>query len=208
MLELGVRVTYEVLGGGRVLHRDVSIDPYVQNFIEITRGAMNWNYIANLCRVPDGLVVQARIVHPRGLTSPMVILGIMGGEGVDAIGVVVGSQAGSKSIRRCNLVSQLKHTENVFTYKAVEDLGFDVVAGNIVWRVRRSFDNLSPNPVNIWESGVYASGNFSDPTTGDPLPVHVMIALDVRDTPITVEPGQRLIVTYEFIFPVPTGWSL
>ena len=208
MLWLEVVVTYEVVGAGRVVSRSVSVDPFVRNFREFLRGLMNPDYVAMFCRHTDGSSFQGRVRHPAGLGVSSGILDVMGGEGDHDVGIVVGSVQGSRDFNRCSLASRVDHEDDVFEYKAVEDLGFTTVGGNVVWRVRRAFDNLSTSPVNVWESGVYASMIVTDATVDSPLAGLVMVALDVRDTAFVVEAGQRLVVTYDFILGMPPGWSL
>jgi len=208
VLWLEVVVTYEVVGAGRVVSRSVSVDPFVRNFREFLRGLMNPGYVAMFCRHTDGSSFQGRVRHPAGLGVSSGILDVMGGEGDHDVGIVVGSVQGSRDFNRCSLASRVDHEDDVFEYKAVEDLGFTTVGGNVVWRVRRAFDNLSTSPVNVWESGVYASMIVTDATVDSPLAGLVMVALDVRDTAFVVEAGQRLVVTYDFILGMPPGWSL
>jgi hypothetical protein len=96
----------------------------------------------------------------------------------------------------------------VFEYGAVEDLGFDVVAGNRVWRFRRSFDNVGSSPVDIWESAVYSVLNYPRSAGTGYDSVVVMVALDVRDSAFRLEAGQRGVVTYEFTYFMPSGWTV
>lgn len=201
------RVVYEVYEGGRLLKREVSPDPFVRNWVEIVRGLLNPDYNAFLCNAVTGETFQARMLHPAGLTSPLVIMSVMGDRGVDGFGVVVGDVRGSTDFNRCGVASKIAHQANVFEYGAVEDLGFRVVAGNRVWQVRRTFDNVGTSPVDIWESAVYSVLNYprSDGTGFDSAVV--MVALDVRDSAFRLEAGQRGVVTYEFTYFMPSGWT-
>jgi hypothetical protein len=202
------RVIYEVYDGGRLVRREVSPDPFVRNWVEIVRGLFNPNYNAILCKVVYGEGFQARMLHPAGLTSPLAIMSVVADRGVDGYGIVVGNVKGSKDFERCNVVSKIDHRAGVFEYGVVEDLGFDVVAGNRVWRIRRTFDNVGTSPVDIWESAVYSVLNYprSDGTGFEGTVV--MIALDVRDTAFRLEAGQRGVVTYEFTYFMPSGWTI
>jgi hypothetical protein len=133
---------------------------------------------------------------------------VMAEEGMSDYGIVVGNARGSKDFGRYALVSAIVHQDKVFEYGAMEDLGFDVVAGNFVWRIRRTFDNVGTSPVDIWESAVYALFYHYRPD-GRPLEVAlIMIALDVRDTAFRLEAGQKGVVTYEFTYFVPSGWTV
>jgi hypothetical protein len=148
------------------------------------------------------------MLHPAGLTSPLVIMSVVADRGVDGYGIVVGDVKGLKDFNRCNVVSQIAHRANVFEYGVVEDLGFDIVAGNRVWRIRRTFDNAGTSPVDIWESAVYSVLNYPRPDgTGFESAV-VMVALDVRDSAFRLEAGQRGVVTYEFTYFMPSGWTV
>lgn len=202
------RVVYEVYDGSELVGREVSPDPFVRNWVEVVRGLFNPGYDAFLCNAVTGGTFQAKMMHPAGLASPLVFMSVMADRGVDGFGVVVGDVKGSKDFNRCDVASKIAHQDGVFEYGAVEDLGFDVVAGNRVWRVRRMFDNVGSSPVDIWESAVYSVLNYPRPAgTGYDSAV-VMVALDVRDTAFRLEAGQRGVVTYEFTYFMPSGWTV
>lgn len=202
------RVVYEVYDGSELVGREVSPDPFVRNWVEVVRGLFNPGYDAFLCNAVTGGTFQAKMMHPAGLASPLVFMSVMADRGVDGFGVVVGDVKGSKDFNRCDVASKIAHQDGVFEYGAVEDLGFDVVAGNRVWRVRRTFDNVGSSPVDIWESAVYSVLNYPRPAgTGYDSAV-VMVALDVRDTAFRLEAGQRGVVTYEFTYFMPSGWTV
>jgi hypothetical protein len=202
------RVIYEVYEGGRLVRREVSPDPFVRGWVEIVRGLLNPNYTALLCHAGTGEGFRARILHPAGLTSPLAIMSVMADRGMDGFGIVVGDVKGSKDFNRCNVVSRIAHRANVFEYGAMEDLGFDIVAGNRVWRIRRTFDNVGTSPVDIWESAVYSVLNYPRPDGTGFEGTVVMVALDVRDTAFRLEAGQRGVVTYEFTYFMPSGWTV
>jgi hypothetical protein len=202
------RVIYEVYDGGRLVRRDVSPDPFVRNWVEIVRGLLNFNYSATLCDASTGGTFQARLMHAGGLPSPVAIMNVMAGRGDDGYGIVVGDIKGGKDFSRCFVISKIAHRAGGFEYGAVEDLGFDVVAGNRVWRVRRTFDNVGTSPVDIWESAVYSILNYPRPDGAGIMGAVVMIALDVRDTAFRLEAGQRGVVTYEFTYFMPAGWTV
>jgi hypothetical protein len=202
------RVIYDVYEGGRLLKREVSPDPFVRNWVEVVRGLLNPDYVALLCHAMTGEGFQARIAHPTGLGSVMPVMDVRGGRGEHGIGVVVGNVRGSKDFNRCSVASRIDHQANVFEYGAVEDLGFDVVAGNRVWRVRRSFDNVGTSPVDIWESAIYSALFYVPPAGTGLVTGIVMVALDVRDSAFRLEAGQRGVVTYEFTYFMPSGWTV
>jgi hypothetical protein len=202
------RVVYEAYEGGRLVRRDVSPDPFVRNWVEIVRGLFNPDYDAMLCDVATGRSFRAKIWHPTNTGSPIPIMRIMYGRGEDIAGIVVGDTKGGKDFSRCFIISKIAHRANVFEYGAMEDLGFDVVAGNRVWRVRRTFDNTGTSPVDIWESAIYSSLVYVEPDTARLRTEIVMIALDVRDTAFRLEAGQRGVVMYEFTYFMPSGWTV
>jgi hypothetical protein len=202
------RAVYEVYDGGELVRREVSPDPFVRNWVEIVRGLFSRDYNAFLCDAGTGETFQAKIWHPAGLPSPIVIMNVMADRGMDDFGIVVGDVRGSKDFGRCTLASKKAHQANVFEYGAVEDLGFDVVAGNRVWRVRRTFDNVGSSPVDIWESAIYSILNYPIPDGSGVNGAFVMVALDVRDSAFRLEAGQRGVVTYEFTYFMPSGWTV
>ena len=202
------RVIYEVYEGGRLVRREVSPDPFVRNWVEIVRGLLNPDYNAILCSVEYGETFQAKIWHPTNTGSPIPIMQITYGRGVDVAGIVVGDVKGSKDFEKCSVASKIAHRDGVFEYGAMEDLGFDVVAGNRVWRVRRTFDNVGTSPVDIWESAIYSTLIYLEPDMTMWRVRTVMIAVDVRDTAFRLEAGQRGVVTYEFTYFMPSGWTV
>jgi hypothetical protein len=202
------RAVYEVYEGGRLVRREVSPDPFVRNWVEVVRGLLNPDYVALLCHAMTGEGFQARIAHPAGLGAVMPVMDVRGGRGEHGIGVVVGNVRGSKDFNRCSVASRIDHQANVFEYGAVEDLGFDVVAGNRVWRIRRTFDNVGTSPVDIWESAIYSALFYVPPGGSSLVTGIVMVALDVRDSAFRLEAGQRGVVTYEFTYFMPSGWTV
>jgi hypothetical protein len=202
------RVIYEAYEGGRLLKREVSPDPFVRNWVEIVRGLLNPGYTALLCHAGTGESFQARILHPVGLGATLPVMDVMAGRGEHTLGIVVGNVQGSKDFNRCSVVSRIDHRANVFEYGAMEDLGFDVVVGNRVWRIRRTFDNVGTSPVDIWESAIYSALFYVPPGGTSFVAGIVMIALDVRDTAFRLEAGQRGVVTYEFTYFMPSGWTV
>jgi hypothetical protein len=202
------RVVYEVYDGGELVRREVSPDPFVRNWVEIVRGLLNPGYVVSLCDASEGGTFQGRIILPANLDLPAPIMNVMGDRGYDHVGIVVGGVKGSKDFNRCTVESKIAHQAGVFEYGVVEDLGFDVVAGNRVWRVRRTFDNVGSSPVDIWESAIIsliAYVKSGETTVSANL---VVIALDVRDSAFRLEAGQRGVVTYEFTYFVPSGWTV
>jgi len=202
------RVVYEVYDGNELVGREVSPDPFVRNWVEIVRGLLNPDYVALLCDASAGGTFQGRIILPAGLDLPAPIMNVMAGRGHDGAGIVVGDVKGSKDFNRCTVASKIAHQDGVFEYGAVEDLGFDVVAGNRVWRFRRVFDNVGSSPVDIWESAIISLIAYVRPGDTTVSANLVVIALDVRDTAFRLEAGQRGVVTYEFTYFMPSGWTV
>jgi hypothetical protein len=202
------RAVYEAYEGGRLVRREVSPDPFVRNWVEVVRGLLNPNHTASLCHAMTGEGFQAKIAHPTGLGAVMPVMDVMGGRGEHTIGIIVGGVRGSPNFNRCSVASRIDHQANVFEYGAVEDLGFDVVAGNRVWRIRRTFDNVGTSPVDIWESAVYSALFYVPPGGSSLVAGIVMVALDVRDSAFRLEAGQRGVVTYEFTYFMPSGWTV
>jgi hypothetical protein len=202
------RVVYEAYERGVLVRREVSPDPFVRNWVEVVRGLLNPNYTALLCDARDGGTFQGYIILPAGLDLPAPIMNIMADRGHDGAGIVVGGVRGRPDFNRCTVASKIEHQAGVFEYGAMEDRGFDVVAGNRVWQIRRTFDNVGSSPVDIWESAIISLIAYVRPGATTVSANFVMIALDVRDSAFRLEAGQRGVVTYQFTYYMPSGWTV
>jgi len=131
----------------------------------------------------------------RGWTYEVHIMKVDMPEGKDYAGIFVGASSEEERMDNYNLIAKYPHgTETNQIYygnTTVSDLGFDEENKRHVIRVRRLFENKSPNDLVIAEVGLVA--DFYTDVTGR---FDYLISRCVLPSPFTLPVGRAMYIDY------------